>query len=59
MPKRRCLLRAEPKGNRKQGRCLRFARPGHQKVSDAKKVFQLGEYKGRKPRRRVRRRVRK
>ena len=55
MPKRRCLLRAEPKGNRKQGRCLRFARPVHQKKSDAKKVFKLGEYGGLKPRRRVRR----
>jgi hypothetical protein len=53
--KRRCLLRADPKGNRKKGRCIAWARPAHQKKSDAKKVFKLGEFAG-KPRRRVRRR---
>lgn len=55
--KRRCTLRAEPKGNRKKGRCLRWTRPIMQKKSDARKVFKLGEYAGRK--RRPRRRVRK
>ncbi len=57
--KRRCTLRAEPKGNRKKGRCLRWTRPIMQKKSDARKVFKLGEYAGAKPRRRLRRRVKK
>jgi hypothetical protein len=52
MTKRRCLLRADPKGNRSKGRCLRFARPAAQKVSDAKKVFNLGEYAKRRRARR-------
>jgi hypothetical protein len=55
MPKRRCILRADPKNGRKKGRCLLFARPGHQKKSDAKKMFKLGEYAAKPRRRRVRR----
>jgi hypothetical protein len=42
--KRRCTLRAEPKGNRKRGRCLRWARPTEHKKSDARRRFRLGEY---------------
>lgn len=44
MTRRRCTMRAEPKGNRKRGRCLRWARPTAQKKSDAKKIFKLGEH---------------
>jgi hypothetical protein len=50
MTKRRCTRRAEPKGNRKQGRCLRWARPAAHKKSDAVKKFKLGQYaKKRRP----------
>jgi hypothetical protein len=54
MTKRRCTLRAEPKGNRKQGRCLRWTRPAVHKWTDARKKFVLGEFAG-KRRRRVKR----
>jgi hypothetical protein len=42
--KRRCLRRAPAKGKRKKGRCLSWARPTSQKKSDAKKIFELGEF---------------
>lgn len=48
MTRRRCTLRAEPKGNRKRGRCLRWARPAVHKRSDAVKKFRLGEYGAKK-----------
>jgi len=51
MTSRRCTLRAEPKGNRKRGRCLRWARPTVQKKSDAAKMFRLGPLAQRKRRR--------
>lgn len=58
MTKRRCMVRAEPKGKRKLGRCLRWARPAMHKKSDAKKVFKLGEYAGTwKARRKKRRKI--
>jgi hypothetical protein len=53
--RRRCTRRAEPKGNRKKGRCLRWARPEAHKKSDAKRVFKLGEYGGRGKRLKLRR----
>jgi|GEM_PF-4109053 len=55
MTKRHCTLRAEPKGNRKKGRCLVWVRPVHQKKSDAKKVFKLGEFAALRRRQRRRR----
>jgi hypothetical protein len=52
------MVRAEPKGKRKLGRCLRWARPAMHKKSDAKKVFKLGEYAGTwKARRKKRRKI--
>jgi len=39
MTARRCLARAKPKGNRKKGRCLKWARPSHAKKSAVPKTL--------------------